>query len=366
MINIYVIKNCWGGVVKVEEKLIELWENNGYKISTIILLIILFLFFTNTDKILLIKSEFFNLFSKSSAFAKKRQISNKVRGTILKSVKEQSLLDNDVIPSDMKVVWINEEKPDTFVKNNQVIVRIRQSSNPHENLITAVSEYVNSGLLHNVKRYLNEDVMDASRVLMTRKVIQNASKNSLDYLDENYIIPKINSDPEFKDLYSDLVKIDHNGMFVHILLNEFKKAGMSIYGEIPDPELIAESKEFMHHLYRIAARISSEASDLCFNRDYFKVAIFLTASTRTLKKSGIIPFIKAADKQLTNGIQTLYIFGLGSKREIAEQISNELDSDFRIGQIKRHAYKHINENGRRVPGVLYECEIFKDDTEKDT
>ena len=88
--------------------------------------------------------------------------------------------------------------------------------------------------------------------------------------------------------------------------------------------------------------------------------------SRTLKKSGIIPFIKAADKQLTNGIQTLYIFGLGSKREIAEQISNELDSDFRIGQIKRHAYKHINENGRRVPGVLYECEIFKDDTEKDT
>ena len=90
----------------------------------------------------------------------------------------------------MKVVWINEEKPDTFVKNNQVIVRVKQSSNPHENLVTAVSEYVNSGLLHNVKRYLNEDVMDASRVLMTRKVIQNASKNSLDYLDEKYIIPK--------------------------------------------------------------------------------------------------------------------------------------------------------------------------------
>lgn len=366
MTNLYVIKNCWGGVVKVEEKLIELWTTNGYKISTIVLLIILFLLFTNTDKILLIKSEFFNLFSKSSAFAKKRQISNKVRGTILKSAKEQSLLDNDVIPSDMKVVWINEEKPDTFVKNNQVIVRIKQSSNPHEDLITAVSEYVNSGLLHNVKRYLNEDVMDASRVLMTRKVIQNASKNSLDYLDENYIIPKINSDSEFKDLYSDLVKIDHNGMFVHILLNEFKKAGMSIYGEIPDSELIAESKEFMHHLYRIAARISSETSDLCFNRDYFKVAIFLTASTITLKRYGIIPFIKAADKQLSDGIQTLYIFGLGSKREIAEQISNELDSDFRIGQIIKHSYKHINENGRRVPGVLYECEIFKDDTDKDT
>ena len=75
----------------MEEKLIELWTNNGYKISTIALLIILFLLFSNTDKILLIKSEFFNMFSKSSTFAKTHQISNKVRGTILKSAKEQSL-----------------------------------------------------------------------------------------------------------------------------------------------------------------------------------------------------------------------------------------------------------------------------------
>jgi len=350
----------------MEEKLVEFWINNGYKISTIILLIILFLLFTHTDKILIIKSEFFSLFSKSSTFAKKRQMSNKVRGTIIKSAKEESLLYNNIIPSDMKVVWINEEKPDTFVKNEQVIVRIKQSSNPHENLVTAVSEYVNNGLLHNVKRYLNEDVLNASRILMTRKVVQNASKNSLDYLDEKYIIPKMNNDPEFKDLYDDLVKIDHNGMFIHILLNEFKKAGMSIYGEIPDPELIAESKEFMNYLYRIAARISSEPSDLCFNRDYFKVAIFLTASTKTLIRSGIAPFIKAANQQLSDGIQTLYIFGLGSKRVIAEQISNELDTDFRIGKIEKHTYKHINENGKRVPGVLYECEIFKEEIEKDT
>lgn len=349
----------------MKEKIIEFWVNSGYKTTTIALFIIVIFLFFNVDKILLLKAEFFNLFSKRNSFAKKRQISNKVRATILKSTKEQSLLDNNIIPSDMKVVWINEEKTDTFIENEQVIVRIKQSSNPHENLVTAVSEYVSNGLLHNVKRYLNDDVMEASRILMTRKVIQNASKNALDYLDEKYIIPKMNNDTEFKDLYNDLVKIDHNGMFIHILLNEFKKAGMSIYGEIPDPELIAESKEFMNHLYRIAAKISTEPSDLSFNRDYFKVVIFLTASTETLKRAGIRPFVKAAHKQLNDGIETIYVFGLGSKREIAEQISNELDGDLRIKQIIKHTYKHINENGRRVPGVLYECEIFKYDTDRD-
>lgn len=347
------------------DKLVDVLIDNEYNIAIIILVCIIIFLVANADKVSIIMSSFWKPLAKFFVFAKKKYISTSVSGTIINSVKTQGL-SSDVIPSNLKVVWTNKENPDTFIKNSQVIVRIKQSSNPHENLVTAVSEYVNNGLLHNVKRYLNEDVMDASRILMTRKVIQNASKDSLNYLDEKYIIPKINNNQYFKDLYDDLVKIDHNGMFVHILLNEFQKAGTSIYGDIPDPELIAESKEFMNYLYRIAARISSETSDLCFNRDYFKVAIFLTASTKTLNKSGIAPFIRAAYQQINDGIETIYIFGLGSKREVAEQISNELGSDFRIGETIKYTYKHINENGRRIPGVFYKCKISKYNEEKDT
>lgn len=351
----------------MEEKILEFGMNNGYKASTIILLAILLLVFVNTDKVLLLKSEIYNFFAKTSSFAKKKQISNKVRGTILRSVKEQSLTDNNVIPSDMKVVWVNEEKAEAFVENNQVIVRIKQSSNPHENLVMAVSEYVNNGLLYNVKRYLNHEVMDASRILMIRKIIQVSDKSSLAYLDENYISPKFKAEPDLQELYNDLLKIDNNGMFIGILLNEFRKAGLSIHGYIEDPLLFAESKEFMRFLYDIANRTSSDQTNLCFNREYFKVSIFLTASNYTIKKSGITPFINAAHKQLNDGIKTIYIFGLGTKREVAEKISKELDSDLRIGKNIKHTYKHIGHiDGKRIPGVFYECEIYKDEIQEDT
>lgn len=345
------------------EKIIELLENNGYKLSTIILVAAIAIILCNVENVLLLKSWFYGLFSNTFSFAKKRQMSNKVRGTILKSIKEQALANGEIIPSDLKVVWVDKEEADSFVNNNQVIVRIKQSSNPHENLVTAVSEYVNNGLLHNVKRYLDKEVMDGSRILMTRKVIQTASKSSLNYLDEKYIFPQMEKDGDLKETYDDLVKIDNNGMFIGILLNEFSKAGMTIYGEIEDPELIAESREFMRYLYNIASRISCDATDLAFNRDYFKVAIFLSASNRTLKYSGIKSFVKAISAKLSEGIETVYVFGLGSKRETAKQISEELDSDFRIGKIVEHRYKHINENGRRVPGVFYECEIYRDENE---
>lgn len=350
----------------MDEILLQLLTDYGVHLSTIFWLVVIILVIYNVDKVLLIKSEIFGFFANFCSFAKKGQLSNKVRGAILKSVKEQSLK-SDIIPSDLKVVWINKEDTESFVKNDQVIIRIKQASNPHENLVTVISEYVNNGLLHNVKRYLNKEVMDASRILMTRKIVQLSDKSSLAYLDENYIIPKFRESEELKELYDDLVKIDNNGMFSGIMLNEFKKAGLNIYGQVEDPLLFAESKEFMRFLYNIAIRLSSDPTDLCFNREYFKVAIFLTASTRTLETSGISPFIKAISKQLDDGIETIYIFGLGSKREVAEQISTELDSDFRIEKINKHSYKHINwGNGKRVPGVFYECEIYKDDYEKDT
>lgn len=347
----------------MDEKLLEILEKYDIGIVAIIFVILIILLISNIEQVMIIKSACYGLFSKFSVWAKKKHISNKVRGNILKSVKEQSIDNTEILPNDLKVVWINNEDSKTFIQNNQIIIRVKQSSNPHENFITAVSEYVSTGLLYNVRRYLNSEVINASKILMTKKIIQNSDKASLTYLEENYIIPKLENDLELKELYSDLLKIDGNGMFTGIMLNEFSKAGMTIYGEIVDPELLAESKEFMRFLYNIAAKISTDTKDLCFNREYFKVAIFLTASNKTLKRNGITPFIKAISKTLENGIETIYIFALGSKREIAKQISDEIDSDFRISTIKKHTYKHISANGKRTPGVFYECDIYKQDND---
>lgn len=344
----------------MEKETIDLLVKNGYSLTILLLLVFIGYILTHIDKILLLQSSFFGWLAKFSSRAKKKQLSKGVRGTILKSTREKIVSNPNVLPNDLQIVWVDKEEPETFVTEEQVIIRIKQSSNPHENLVTAVSEYVNNGLLYNVRRYLNDEVLNASKILITRKIIQSSSKNALTYLDENYIKPKFDKDSELKELYEDLLRIDHNGMFEGILLNEFHKAGMSIYGSIEDPELIAESKEFMRFLYNIAIGLSNDPEQLTFNRDYFKVSIFLTASNKTLHYAGIQPFVNKISQRLNENIETIYIFGLGTKRDTARQIANESKNDYRILSVRPHHYKHIADNGKRVLGVYYECSIYEE------
>lgn len=93
-----------------------------------------------------------------------------------KNNKKNNLSTGNIIPEDLKVEWVNSEEKDVFINKQQVIIRIKQKSNPNENLVSVISEYVNTGLLYDVKQYLNKDIMAASQLLMIRKFFKTQIK----------------------------------------------------------------------------------------------------------------------------------------------------------------------------------------------
>ena len=312
----------------------------------------------NVENLFLLKGAICQFFSSFSTKAHKGAISNKVRGTILKSSKTILKDNGNIIPLDLKIEWVTSEEKDTFIKNGRVIVRMKQSANPHENLVVATSEYINSGLLPNEREYLDRGIMDASSVLLLRKIIASSGSHSLSYLDNNYITPKFEADNELKETYNDLVRVDKNGMFIGVLLNEYQKAATKIYGEIPDEELIAESREFMRFLHKIAFNAITDVNQLDFNRDHFKVSVFLASRDITLNKHGISGIARKALEQIEQGIETIYIFGLGRKIDVARDIAHELSKDMRINYVQEHFYKHQSIDNKRLRGVFYECSVY--------
>ncbi len=318
----------------------------------------------NIDKLLLLLSSFQKLFSFCSSRARKGAISNSIRGKILHSSKDFRSVKNSLINSDLKIEWVKDENAETFIKNNQVIIRMSQSTNPHKNFVTAVNAYVGCGLLPKSHRYIDSKILYVSKVAVSRKLIVNGDPDAIDFFDTNVLLPLTDNDVECAQIYDELKTIDGNGMFINILLNEYSKASQKIYPEEPDPLLMAESKELLTYLHRIAKYGIDDVSDLTFNREYFKVHIFLTAKTSTYLKSGIRPYLKHITNSISEGIETLYIFGLGRKIDIANEITSELKkTDFRIDTVIPHHYRHKSLDGRTVHGVCFEVNVYNEKVE---
>ena len=316
---------------------------------------------THIDKLLVFISYIQKAFSFCSSKARKGAISNSIRGKILHSSRKMRSFNNGIIAGDLKIEWVKEEDEETFIKNNQVIIRMSQKSNPHKNYVTAVKTFVGNGLLPRSTKYIDSSILNASKIAVGRMLVMNGDPDAIDYYDGTVLEPVFASDNEAAERYEELKTIDKNGMFINILLNEYAKATKKIYPEPPDPLLVAESKELLNYLHRIALHVVDDVDELKFNREYFKIHILLTAKTSTYQRSGIKPYLKHIRNSISDGIETIYIFGLGSKMEVAREIANELSqTDFRIDSILTHNYRHISLDGRSVRGVCYEVVIFNE------
>lgn len=321
----------------------------------------------NIDKLLLLLSSIQKLFAFCSQRARKGAIANSIRGRVMKSAKSFRSFGNHIMISDLKINWIKEEDPETFIKNNQVIIRMKQDINPHKNFVTAVTAFVGQGLLPHSKKYIDSSIYALSKLSVSRFLILNGDLDALEYFDENILNPVLAEDEDAQDIFEELRTIDKNGMFINILLNEYAKATKKIYPDTPDSLLTVESKELLTYLYRIALGNFTDPSELQFNREYFKLHIFLTAKTATYKHSGIKPYLKHIDKSLLEGTETIYIFGLGRKAEIAKEIAEYVkETDFRISSTIPHYYRHKSiRDGHTVQGVCYEISVYKEASSTD-
>ena len=339
----------------MENLIVSLIKAYKIPIFGIILILVAWLIIAKAENILLLKGVIFGWFSKISTKSSKASLSAKVRGCILKSTNRFDDLQSDIIPKDLKVEWVKEEKQESFIKNDVVIVRIKESNNPQENLVTATAAYINEGLLHNHRRYIDSDVMKASNFAMIRNIIEHSGKNSVTYFEEKYLPVYLNQDEEAYKIYKKLRAIDKNGMFINILLKEFLKASDKLFGDLPDQCLIVESKELVRFLYNIATRERNEYNELNLNTNYFKIAVILTAKNKTLYRKGISPYLNKIVKYLNSDCETVYMLGIGSKIITAEEIARKIneDIDSMIFATQRR-YKHVFKDGRRKDAVIFE------------
>lgn len=326
----------------------------------IIILIILGFCISNADKLLALSGALAGLFSGISKRANKRHISASIRSSVISASKRIGSNEARILPSDLKIKWADDDDIKSFFEDDCVVVRLRQTADPNENYVNIIYQFVSSGLFKNQKHYFNEKIMDASTLLITQKIVSLSKPSANALFFHNIYEPTIEADQEINENYKQLERIDYNGMLFNIYLNELMKASATIEGQIPDPALKAESGELLRFLYRIANRSQNDLIELNYKGVYFSLGIILAASDDALNRSGWSGHFHYAKKLLDDGYNTIYVFGIGRKAQIATKIAYAVKkSDDRIVKSITHQYRHINlENGQRYIASCVELATY--------
>lgn len=326
-----------------------------------IIIIVVFVFcIINADKLLALSGAIAGLFRNISKNANKKYISASIRSSVIAASKRMGLNESAILPADLKIKWAEGDDIKSFFDDDCVVIRIRKSVDPNENYVNIIYQFVSSGLLKNRTQYFDAQIMEASTLLLTQKIISFSKPAANSLFISDYYKPAIENDSLVEEDFDKLRRIDCNGMFFNIYLNELVKAVATIDGQIPDPCLIAESSELLRFLYNVATREPNEAMEMTYTGVYFKIGIMLAANDVTLEKNGWGGHFRYAKTLLEKGLETIYIFGIGRKSNVASKIAYAVkDSDDRVVKSITHQYKHISaKTGARLTAICVELDTY--------
>lgn len=346
----------------MNELAIVVWAVLGT--STFLIVVLVYMFVKQFEKIEYIIGKICSLFKWLHQSVRKSSISLDIQAKILKASKQVAGETNNVMPYHLKIKWVKETNMDTFLENNQIIVRMSDKQNKSNNMIYAINEYITKGLIPKARKYIDKNVMSATDLMVARKIVLTCWEQGLDYFDTEYLDKIRKANQEVDDMIKKIKELDETFLLYSVLIREFQKAGHKVYPAIEDECLIAESKEFLRFLYNIASKEPGEYVDLNMDGVYSKVRIVIIGIKHKMKTEGITPYCKQALNSLNKGTETIYLLSDSIfTNDFISRITNNIKSNnLNIKEVNRYRYKRkVNREYKRGECVAIETLSIHDE-----
>lgn len=157
----------------------------------IITLIIVAFCISNADKLLALSGAIAGLFRNVSKGANKKHIAASIRSSVISATKKIGSAEAGILPKDLKIKWADNDDIQSFFDDNCVVVRLRKTTDPNENYVNIIHQFVVSGLLKNQKHYFSPDIMTASTLLVTQKIVAISKPSANAYFLNKIYTPAI-------------------------------------------------------------------------------------------------------------------------------------------------------------------------------
>ncbi|MCK5051938.1 MAG: hypothetical protein KAS53_09465 [Candidatus Cloacimonetes bacterium] len=214
-----------------------------------------------------------------------------------------------ILPYGLRVKWTKPDEVISYIEQNEVIVVLSKDENSDKNIVEACSAFVPKALLPTSRNCIDETLLKAMDQYVIKQILSYGSfDSSYNYFMKHFFSGIIKSHPTANLFYNHISKVDTIGFFTRVLLEEFRRFGLLLYGTSEETSFKNESTRFLTYLYNIANRQHSERVKLQFLGEKIKIGIIFVAQRATLEKWGLEAHISRIKKDVDIGIKRVYVF----------------------------------------------------------
>lgn len=271
------------------------------------------------------------------------------------------------LPYSLQIEWVESSATDTLDESNidsvindkQIILYVPSYRNEEKQVVNIMYNYCRKGFAQKPKCYMKDEDCKATDLLITGKLAQNAGSHVFDYYNRVFIREMLQSDTTFKRSYNELRKIDVDGLFLPIFINEIDKYASRVYGSGLDTNSITVIDHFKNYLIKIIEKKHDEDVELDFIDSGIAVHVELAVGSYVTAKriEGVIDKLETLINKGT--VSTIYILASGNKRSAANEIATGLEKRVvqDIYEPKFTQYKRYTGITGGVESICYEIDI---------
>jgi hypothetical protein len=274
--------------------------------------------------------------------ADKTAVAMKVQGEINSLRVKMAHSAPQMLERKLKIRWTTAEEAEAVVRGGDVIVFMRDSRRPGENVATAVMAFLPKALIPRGRRYVDPDTIRAVDLTVAKAMItlEDSSEGALDAFYERHLDPARAGSDRLKQKIAEIDAVDLHGWLSRILLCEYRRLGNLLHPADPDDDCLAEAEEFADWLARLANKKKDELGSLTFPGRYISVAIIFVAQREVLAAHGTAPYRKRVKQHLyTDRFDSIYLLARDPNIDAVDEVVKSLAGDAMIASQTRHRFR---------------------------
>jgi hypothetical protein len=299
------------------------------------------------------------LFSRLSERAERRSVSGEIQSEINSFAKSiDTKIDPTIFPYGIKIKWEDptEASYESFVKGENVVIRLKHHSNQAWNFALTTMAYVETGFLPSLRPHFDHSLSEAINLATTQKIIYDRKRSDALVLFNSKILGARPRKKTTLRMYKILTDLTTMGMFDEILLREFADLGMRLSGVLPNEKTRADTRGFVEFFERLTEREPGADVSPTYDRRVLRVSIVFIARYWIYRKMGIKPHLKWIEKCIKDEIDAIYVCARGPNIKAARELDQVLKNNSSLRRVGEDTGKVLDEQGRKVDGI---CIAYK-------